>query len=435
MLHDHCSELIVCSHLRWDWVWQRPQHLISRLGQGSRTIYVEEPRAGATGEPSMRFVDGDPNVTRAWLEVDGPDQWVGFGDPAAADYPSALAEHLRPSGRRIVWLYTAMALPFVDALEPDVVVYDVMDDLASFAMAPPEQKMRHHAALRRADIVFTGGRSLHQGVVALRPNGVHCRPSGVEREHFARALKYRPARRRRPVAGYVGVIDERIDLDLVRDLARDLPHWDIQMVGPVAKIDPEVLPHEPNLSWMGPRSYEELPDVLAGFDVALMPFALNEATRSISPTETLEYLAAGLPVVSTPVPDVVADHASRVDLCDDAAGFAAACQAAVDAPLSARRRPELQRFLDRNSWNAIAAAMARTIRSHVEDSAEATVGSTGHDGADASDSGADRRSPPRVDPPQVVVAARRHVGCALETQLCAEHPAGRRLVDPPQAPW
>ncbi|HEX9992425.1 MAG TPA: glycosyltransferase [Acidimicrobiales bacterium] len=360
------DELVVLSHLRWTWVWQRPQHLVSRLGRDVPTWFVEEPMPTDGVDAPRLTTAPDGAVTRVWWQVPGPARWAGFNDPGAAGYADAVADLFPPRPGRVVWLYTAMALPLAQRIEHDVLVYDVMDDLASFKGAAPELRLRHRAALRAADVVFTGGRSLHAGVAAVRRTGVHCFPSGVEPEHYASAVGLRPARRERPVAGYVGVVDERLDLGLVADLAAALPDWDVEIVGPVCKIDEADLPQASNLRWAGPRRYDELPGVMAGFDVALMPFALNEATRSISPTKTLEYLAAGLPVVSTRVPDVVADHAAWVDLADDGPSFAAACRRALDVDPAARRAATAE-VLRHDHWDAIAARMGAAIAAAMTD--------------------------------------------------------------------
>lgn len=348
------SELVVLSHLRWTFVWQRPQHIISRLACDRRTWFVEEPLACDVAAPRLR-TEEHGSVTRVWLEVPGSGH-VGFDHRCAGAYAKALQRLLGVSKDRTVWLYTPMALDMATTLTPAKLVYDVMDDLASFKGAPAELRLRHRQALRQAHVVFTGGRSLYRGVAAHRPQGTHLFPSGVEPEHFAPAHALRPASRPAPVAGYVGVIDERVDLDLVRDMAGALPDWEIQVVGPVVKIDPDSLPEAANLVYPGPQPYAKLPEVMAGFDVALMPFALNEATRSISPTKTLEYFAAGLPVVSTRVPDVVADHGAHVELADDGAAFAAACR-------RAHRRPHagLDAVVRRNTWDTIAARMAALL--------------------------------------------------------------------------
>lgn len=352
------SDLVVLSHLPWDFVWQRPQHLISRLARRRRTWFVEEPGAGAVEHPVLHIVEAEP-VTRVWLEVPGRERHMDFDDPAAADYADVLVALLGTGVGRTVWLYTPLALPIAESLGPDVLVFDVMDDLASFAHAPPRLRERHRQALECATVVFAGGRSLHAGVAAIRPDA-HLFPSGVEPEHYA---VERPAREpgSRPVAGYVGVIDERIDLGLLEKLAAALPDWDVRVVGPVAKIDESSLPRAANLHYPGPQPYEALPSVMAGFHVALMPFALGESTRSISPTKTLEYFAAGLPVVSTRVPDVVADYGGLVRLADDGAQFAAACRDALGEKPE-ERRLRYAPVLARQRWDAIANRMEQAIQ-------------------------------------------------------------------------
>ena len=347
-------QLLVLSHLRWNYVWQRPQHLVSRLARDHRTWFVEEPVAAEVESPGLAWAE-DGSVTRVWLEVPGREQHVHFTDPRAAGYGRLLHQLMGAASPSITWIYTPMALDLADEFDGGVLVYDVMDDLASFKDAPPELVLRQRQALRRADLVFTGGRSLHRGVLEHRPAGTHLFASGVEPEHYAPSLDRVPGNR--PVAGYVGVLDERIDFDLVRDLASHLPDWDVRLVGPVAKIDPGSLPRAANITYTGPVAYQELPAAMGGFDVALMPFAMNEATRSISPTKTLEYLSAGLPVVSTRVPDVVADYSDLVDLQDDGAGFADACRRVRDH--SPRERAERARpVLEWQHWDSIADRMA-----------------------------------------------------------------------------
>jgi hypothetical protein len=362
-------DLVVLSHLRWPWVWQRPQHVVSRLAaqraaQGARTWFVEEPVIGDVDVPTLgsEQVDG---LTRVWLELPreaDPGRHPGFDTPAAAGYGDLLAEARQAAGRPAgpdVWLYTPMALDVAQRLGAGRLVYDVMDDLASFKDAPGGLVLRQRRLLAEADVVFTGGPSLHRGVQALRQDRVHLFRSGVDTAHYASSRRLRRAHER-PVAGYVGVIDERLDLDLVARLAAELPGWTVRMVGPVAKIDPAQLPRAGNLEYPGMTAYADLPEVMAGFDVALMPFALNEATRAISPTKTLEYLAAGLPVVSTRVPDVVDDYGDVVHLADDGAGFAAACRTVLGHDLGARDRL-VRPLQERQEWDAIAAAMARLI--------------------------------------------------------------------------
>lgn len=353
------NDMIVLSHLRWVWVWQRPQHLISRIGADRKVWFVEEPTP-TPGVTEPRLVTEDVGaVTRVWLEVPDLGRHHTFEDTFLDDYVRLLPDLVGTADDRIAWLYTPLALDVARAMEADVLVYDVMDDLASFKDAAPELVVRQRQALREADVVFAGGRSLHRSVLSLGRDDAHLFPSGVEPAHYAKARDFELTRARK-VAGYVGVIDERLDLELLHGLAQQLPAWELRMVGPVAKISDDDLPKAPNITYVGPKPYEELPEVMAGFDVALMPFALNEATRSISPTKTLEYLAAGLPVVSTRIPDVVTGYATCVDLQDDAAGFAAACVRVADHSLE-RRDATLEPLLHRHHWDTIAGRMTDLI--------------------------------------------------------------------------
>ncbi|MBT2566298.1 glycosyltransferase [Arthrobacter sp. ISL-85] len=358
------NELIVLSHLRWDWVWQRPQHLVSRLGSHCTTWYVEEPLTPAadyrgTNRLNHARVDG---VNRAWLEIPEQGHHVGFFDDVLPDYIEQLPQLVgEPAGERVVWLYTPLALELALALNPTTLVYDVMDDLAAFKDAPPELVVRQRQALRRADVVFAGGRSLHRSIVRQGRADALLFPSGVEPEHFQRPSPPVRSERHRPVAGYMGVLDERLDLELLAGLASALPEWDIRMYGPMAKIDPATLPQSPNIHYAGYTSYSDLPAALAGLDVALMPFAMNEATRSISPTKTLEYIAAGLPVISTRVPDVVADFPGVVHLRDDAAGFAALCRQLGRRDPARAPRAGTRELLAKYHWDTIAQQMAESV--------------------------------------------------------------------------
>ncbi|WP_210481284.1 glycosyltransferase [Naasia sp. SYSU D00948] len=367
------SELIVLSHLRWDWVWQRPQQLVSRLSTaaGRRTWFVEEPMTPRDHEVQQnRLVSEEVDgLTRAWLEIPDPGHHVGFADEVIPDYIEQLPELIGPRAcERVVWIYTPLALEAALALEPTTLVYDVMDDLAAFKGAAPELVVRQRQALRRADVVFAGGRSLHRSVVRQGRTDAILVPSGVSIADYAVASHHR-ARNARPVAGFVGVLDERLDIDLLGQVAEAAPDWDIRMVGPVAKIDPADLPQAPNISYLGMAPYAELPRHMASFDVAIMPFALNEATKSISPTKTLEYLASGLPVVSTRVPDVVADFPGVVDLQDDAAGFAAAFDR-LRGRAGTVASERVRRILQRNDWDAIASRMDQMIFSERSDGTE-----------------------------------------------------------------
>src|SRR4051794_5947066 len=250
------TELIVLSHLRWDWVWQRPQQIVSRLSADPcrKTWFVEEPMTPAGVDVTENRlgsteVDG---ITRVWLEIPEQGRHVGFFDEVLPDYIAQLPELIgSPQGERVVWIYTPLALEAALALQPTTLVYDVMDDLAAFKDAAPELVVRQRQALRQADVVFAGGRSLHRSVVRQGRTDAHLIPSGVSVGDYEAAALLRRRNTGRPVAGYVGVLDERLDLDLLAGLAAAAPDWEIRMIGPVIKIDPATLPQAPNISYLG----------------------------------------------------------------------------------------------------------------------------------------------------------------------------------------
>jgi UDP-galactopyranose mutase len=276
-----------------------------------------------------------------------------------------VVESLQPQPQ-VAWLYTPVALPAARAINPEAVVYDCMDELALFQGAAPELVARERALLNWADLLFTGGPSLHRAKRSLHPNA-HCFPSSVDAAHFRRALAGRataiePAEQAvlpHPRLGFYGVLDERLDVDLLDALARARPNWQIILVGPVVKIDPAVLPRHPNLHYVGQRAYADLPSYLTGWDVCLLPFARNDATRFISPTKTLEYMAAERPIVSTPITDVAEPYGDVVYLGDTADAFIAACDAALTAPAAerARRTARMRTVLARTSWDVTVAEM------------------------------------------------------------------------------
>ena len=360
------KSLIVFSHLRWDFVFQRPQHLLSRLARQWRILFVEEPVFDA-GDPWAELRAPMTNVTV--LRPHTPLTAPGFHDDQIPILQKLLDQTVRREhlGSYGAWLYTPMALPLLQNLAPQVVVYDCMDDLGAFRLAPRQIVQRENALLKVANLVFTGGPSLHEARRHRHPH-VHLFPSSVDREHFARASDPGPAADEvrllsRPRLGYVGVVDERLDLELLRAMAVERPEWQVCVVGPVAKIDAAALPRLPNIHYFGQRRYDELPGFIAGFDVCLMPFAHNESTRFISPTKTLEYMAAGKPIVSTSIADVRALYANVVRFGDTPADFIAACDAALVEPEAERaaRVAAMDAIVARTSWDATAASMRSLI--------------------------------------------------------------------------
>ena len=370
------SPLIVFSHLRWGFVFQRPQHLLTRLAKDFDVYFVEEPVFGE-GAPALMSATHQGGV-----EVLTPRTSVaatGFHDDQMEVLKALLAEFTASRGivQPLVWLYTPMALPLVADLEPCAVVYDCMDDLASFKFAPAELVQRESALMDLADVVFTGGPSLYEARKGRHPN-LHCLPSAVDAAHFAPASldAASPQGRQaadlhrglpRPRLGFFGVIDERLDLELVAGIADRRPDWQVVMVGPVVKIDPATLPRRPNIRWLGMQRYEALPHLVSCWDVCLLPFALNEATRFISPTKTLEYLAAGKPTISTPIHDVVSLYGAAVRVASTADDFVAEAEAAL-AQSDADHRDwavRAQALVEGCSWDGTAATIARLLKQYV----------------------------------------------------------------------
>ena len=366
------SSLLVFCHLRWNFVYQRPQHLLSRLGVDRRVVVIEEPVRG-DGPAHLERLEPSPGVTV--LRPHTPIDAAGFHDAQLSTLRALIADFLASEGidDYVAWFYTPMALPLLDGLRPRAVVYDCMDELSAFEFAPPQLREREAALLDRADVVFTGGPSLHEAKRGLHPNA-HCFPSAVDAEHFspanvesgspeiARAIALQ-APIARPRLGFYGVIDERLDIGLVGAVARALPDCQVVMVGPVVKIDAATLPREPNIHWLGQQSYDALPGFVAGWDVCLLPFALNASTKFISPTKTLEYMAGDKPVVSTPVRDVVGLYGDVVRIAEGEAAFIAACRAALaETPAEAAARVEAMRArVALYSWRRTAGEIGRLI--------------------------------------------------------------------------
>lgn len=357
------APLLVCfSHLRWNFVWQRPQHLLTRAARNHRVVFIEEPVFGAAQAPRLEVGIGQGGV-----RVAVPHLPRDLGRDGAVAAQRGLVEDLldgEPAGaRRVLWYYTPMALAFSRGLPCDAVVFDKMDELSAFRGASPELLSLERELLARADVVFTGGASLYE---ATRPRhgNVHLFPSSIEFDHFAQARTFsgpEPADQAaiaRPRLGFFGVVDERMDLDLVRALAQLRPDWHFVMVGPVVKIEEATLPRRDNIHWLGGKGYPELPRYLAGWDLGIMPFALNESTRFISPTKTPEFLAAGLPVISTPVVDVVRSYGERglVEIAASPQEFVAKAEALLAAPREGWRRA-VDRHLAAGSWDRTWAAM------------------------------------------------------------------------------
>jgi UDP-galactopyranose mutase len=348
------ADLVCLSHLRWDFVYQRPQHLLSRFAKERRVFFVEEPvfeDGPMRLDVSQRDCGVYVVVPRLPKEVEGPEALESVQramlDRLFADYH--ISSHF-------LWYYTPMAMAWTRHLRPLATVYDCMDELSAFKGAPRELKDREAELFKRADLVFTGGQSLYEAKRHQHKN-IYAFPSSIDATHFAQARSVvdeppDQASIPHPRLGFFGVIDERMDIELLAAVADERPDWQLVMVGPVVKIDPADLPVRANIHYLGGKSYAELPAYLAGWDVALLPFALNESTRFISPTKTPEYLAAGCPVVSTSIRDVVRPYEDLglVHIADTPREFVAAIEAAMGEDAATRMR-KVDAFLSQTSWD------------------------------------------------------------------------------------
>ena len=363
------ATLLCFSHLRWNFVFQRPQHLMNRFAREMNVIYWEEPVDIGPRETAflqIREADGASNI-----RIIVPHLPEGMPDDAReATLKRLLDAHLASlRGTLVAWYYTPMMLPFSRHIEADVTVFDAMDELSKFKFAPVKLLDLEQELIDRADVVFTGGSSLYEAKKDRHDN-IHCFPSSVDRAHFckARARLFDPADQEdlpRPRLGFYGVIDERFDTELLDKVAAMRPDWSFVMVGPVVKIAPDDLPRRHNIYYLGGKTYDQLPSYLAGWEVALMPFAMNESTQFISPTKTPEYLAGGRPVVSTPIKDVVRHygHLEGVKIASTPEEFVAACEEAIG--LSRNRESgwlaEADLMLSAASWDTTQARMSGLI--------------------------------------------------------------------------
>jgi hypothetical protein len=338
---------------------------MSRFARNRRVFFLEEPSFEGA-EPQTR----QKVCPKTGVHVIQPVLPAGT-DPTRVN--AMLRQMLNETIQRnsisefLTWYYTPMAMEFTGDLDPSVVVYDCMDELSAFSGAPRSMLINEEALFRTADLVFTGGASLFESKRKQHGN-VHLFPSSVEQEHFAKARTglAEPADQQsiaQPRIGYAGVVDERMDLDLVRQVAAARPAWQFVFLGPVAKISPDALPQAPNIHWLGMKAYAELPAYFGGWQIGFLPFALNEATRFISPTKTPEYLSAGLHVISTPIRDVVTPYGQLglVSIAQNAEEFIQAAERIFAEPENACWQKDVNEFLARMSWDLTWSTMDELI--------------------------------------------------------------------------
>jgi glycosyltransferase involved in cell wall biosynthesis len=368
-LTDHnVNDLLCFSHLRWNFVYQRPQHLLSRASQAWRVWFIEEPIYGDRQWVEKRAVSDTITVVVPHLKHGLPHEEI------LSQQREVVNNLLSQNSIKefAAWYYTPMALRFSDHLTPLLTVYDCMDELSAFLGAPPSLLEQEKALLDKADLVFTGGLSLYKAKQNRHAN-VFAFPSSIDYNHFE------PARQSLPVpsdmqavppgprVGFCGVIDERMNINLLASLAQQRPDWQFILLGPIVKIDPNTLPKASNIHYLGMKTYAELPAYFSQWDVAIMPFAINEATRYISPTKTPEYLAAGLPVVSTRINDVISTYGgwAPVLIADSASAFEQEIETALNQPNFSDNWVAVDEYLLANSWDKTWESMNRLMQSQL----------------------------------------------------------------------
>jgi UDP-galactopyranose mutase len=359
----HGLDLVCFSHLRWSFVYQRPQHLLSRFTKHTRVFFIEEPIMH--DDPDKLHISQDANnlfIVVPHLQNDNRESTSS----RLQELINVLISQMKID-KYFSWYYTPMALSFTEHLNPEFVVYDCMDELSAFKFAPPELKEREQQLFEKADVVFTGGYSIYEAKREKHLN-IHPFPSSIDKEHFekARKLKVDPADQiniPHPRFGFCGVIDERLDIDLIATVAQQRAEWHFIMIGPVVKIDPDSLPQLPNIHYLGGKDYKQLPQYIAGWDIALIPFALNESTKFISPTKTPEYLAAGKPVISTPIKDVVRPYGENNLVHIAANPEELIVYAEQELKMKSRKNwlNKVDNFLAGNSWDRTWSQMVRQL--------------------------------------------------------------------------
>lgn len=357
-------DLLCFSHLRWGFVFQRPNHLLSRFSKHQRVFFIEEP-IFHDGDEKLHIENYNQN-----LFIVTPHLKHGLSGNQVLERQQNFISDLMTTmqvNRFFSWYYTPMALSFTEHLNPELVIYDCMDELSAFKFAPAELTIKEKELFKKADIVFTGGHSIFESKKNAHHN-IYPFPSSIDKHHFgvARTQITDPqdqAHIPHPRFGFFGVVDERFDIELLDSVAKQKPGWHFIILGPVVKIDPETLPKYHNIHYLGGKKYEELPAYIAGWDIATIPFAMNESTKFISPTKTPEYLAAGKPVISTPIKDVVSPYGKNklVHIINNAYEFIKA----AEMELKKKRRSvwlrKVDEFLAFNSWDRTWSQMVRNI--------------------------------------------------------------------------
>ncbi len=366
-----------------DWeaeLWTNQQHLMSRLARHNRVLFVESlglrrPQLAPRDLRRMgrRLITGlAPPRERNGVHVLSPLVLPLHGYAAVRAFnarllPLLVGRAVRRLGMRevLLWSYVPQAEALFDALRPTQVVYHCVDDIAAQKGIDGESfRAAETRFAARADLVLASAPALTQRMRELAANVLEA-PNVADTELFAQALQEGPvdaalAALAHPRIVFTGaVVATKLDLELLAELARRRPAWSLALVGPVGLGDPSTdvsrLAAEPNVHLLGPRRYAELPRVLRGADAAIIPYARNELTESIFPMKVYEYLAAGLPVVSTPLPALAGVR--EVLTAANSEQMAAALDTLLSTDTPARRS-ERSHAASGHSWDARLAEIA-----------------------------------------------------------------------------
>lgn len=322
---SHQRKRIVClSSTRWSFLWQRPQQIMSRLCARHDILYVDPPFPVA--EEQVRGISNDESGTLIVKNLQTINDALQIFRPleiSRFSYPDLDSNELLKMNQELLqcqiqkalfqlgwqhpllWLYDPRNVNLVDQLNPCGVIYDCVDSFRSFSWSHPHVSIWEEALVDRADVVLATSRALYQE--RLRKNRyTFLVPNAADYKHFSPWQGYeKPAditAISRPRLGFIGAIYEWVDLELLQVIADKSPAWNLVLIGP--KQHGLQLPERSNIHWLGQRGYAELPAYVHSFDVALIPFLVNETTQHANPIKFWEYLAAGKPVVSTLLPEI-----------------------------------------------------------------------------------------------------------------------------------
>ena len=351
-------------------LWQRPQQIAVRLAKSYSILYFWPRYASDLARRRGNSQQVEPESALSVRLVSPLLLPFERAIPAACrtnlgTVKSIISHRLWAEGfatAPILWFYAPRFAPLLDSLEHSAVVYDIMDEHSAFSFARRDMRELEARLLRDADLVFAGTNTLAERKREFAPQ-VRYLPCGVEFEHFSAAaaknLHVPPVLSgvSGPVIGYFGAVDDRLDFDMLLAAAMRHPDWTILLAGPwLATKSRAEVQSQPNILMPGLVPYAELPAYLARFDVAVLPFVLNELTMHIHPTKVLEYLASRTPVVSTPIPDVVKFYSGIVKIASTPDEFIAAVENLLNTPDAdaVERGYQMARA---SSWDALVESM------------------------------------------------------------------------------